>query len=140
MEFEDFFKEGKVRKASVDKELARSLIKTAESDLVFLKNAEINGNSARKVFTGFYDVLRSVIEALAILDGYKVYSHEAFTYYLKEKNENNASIQFDRLRKIRNRINYYGKDISVEEVKESIPEIIELIDMLKGRKEEWDSK
>ena len=40
-------------------------------------------------------------------------------------------MQFDRFRKIRNKINYYGKDISVEEVKEYSEKIELLIKKLK---------
>ena len=85
MKFEDFIEKGQIRKASKDSSLAKSLISTAENDLIFLKNLDINEYSARKIMTNYYDILRSILEAISILDGYKVYSHEAFTYFLKEK-------------------------------------------------------
>src|SRR3989344_5153772 len=108
--------------------------------MAFFKGIEINENSARKIVTNYYDILRSILEAIASIDGYKVYSHEAFTYYLKEKNEEVISIKFDRLRKIRNGINYYGNSISVGEAKEivdDIKRIIFLCPKLKPHSLEW---
>ena len=51
--------------------------------------------------------------------------------FLEFIGEKNFSVQFDRFRKIRNKINYYGKDISVEEVKEYSEKIELLIKKLK---------
>ncbi|MBI1970519.1 hypothetical protein HYS47_02130 [Candidatus Woesearchaeota archaeon] len=131
--FKDFVSEGKVRKASPDLALAKSLVSTAELDLVFLQKTEITKYSARKVISNYYDVLRSIIEAIAVLDGYKVYSHEAFTPFLKEMNEELISTKFDRFRKIRNRINYYGEGITIEEVKQYREEILVIINTLREK-------
>jgi len=130
MLFEDFIKNQQVRKSNPDKILAKSLVDTAKKDLKFLKTLKINENSSRKIMTNYYDVLRSILEAISALEGYKIYSHEAFTYFLKEKGEDLISIKFDRLRRIRNQINYYGKDISIQETKENIDEIQEIIKIL----------
>ena len=131
MKFEDFFKQGKARKTSRDVQLVKSLLESSDNDLEFLKGLKIDGLSSRKIFSCYYDVLRSVLEAVSLLDGYKIYSHEAFTYYLAEKGEDELSQKFDRFRKIRNRVNYYGKSISVNEVKEYKREIIELVKRFK---------
>ncbi len=126
-------KKGQIRRATKDIALAKSLVNGAENDVSFLKTIELNEISARKVMTNYYDVLRSILEAIAILDGYKIYAHEAFTDYLKEKGDATIAIKFDRLRKIRNGINYYGKSISVEEVKENIKLIEGVIHQMKEK-------
>lgn len=130
MKFDDFIKKGEVRKSEKDLFLIKSLLKNAKNDLEFLKKLEINENSSRKIMSNYYDVLRSILEAVAVTDNYKIYSHEAFTYFLKEKGEEILSIKFDRFRKIRNKINYYGKDISPDETMENIKEIEKMISML----------
>jgi len=130
MDFDEFLKKGLVRKSPPDFMLARSLFSTAKKDLQFLRSLEINENSSRKIMANYYEVLRSILEAISSIDGFKIYSHEAFTYFLKQKEEELLSIQFDRFRKIRNSINYYGKDISIEETKENIKEIEEIIKTL----------
>ncbi|MFH1972506.1 MAG: hypothetical protein ABIJ18_03455 [archaeon] len=133
MKFSDFIKKKEVRKTSTDKGLYNSLIKTSELDLKFLEKIKIDEYSARKIMSNYYDVLRSLLEAMALKDGYKVYSHEAFTFYLKEKGESEISAKFDRFRRKRNKINYYGENISIEEVKEYSKEIKEIIKELKEK-------
>ena len=130
MEFKDFIKENKVKKMSLDKNLAKALLKTSINDLRFLDKLKINETSSRKLMSNYYDILRSILESIAAREGYKIYSHEAFTYYLNEKNEKVLSLKFDRFRKIRNSINYYGKDISIEQTKENITEIKNMIKYL----------
>ncbi len=133
MKLSDFIEKGQVRKASQDVPLAKSLISTAETDLKFLDGLEIGQNSARKIMSNYYDVLRSVLEAISAIDGYKIYSHEAFKYFLIEKDEPVIAEKFDRFRRIRNGINYYGKNITPEEVKENVNEMIKLIAALKRK-------
>lgn len=130
MKFEDFLRSGSIRRASPDKALIKSLVITAKKDLDFLNELEINEKSSRKIMVGYYDVLRSILEAVSSLNGYKIYSHEAFTYFLNEKGEELLAIKFDRFRIIRNSINYYGQDISVEETKENTEEIKNMIEVL----------
>lgn len=138
--FEYFIKKGDVRRASPDKSLVKSLIEGAEKDIKFFNNLKIDENSARKLMVNYYDILGGILEAIASIDGYKIYLHEAFTFYLKEiKNEEVISIKLDRFRRIRNLINYYGKDISIEETKENIGEIKKIIsDLMNKYLREYD--
>ena len=55
----DFIEKGQVKKSSKDISLAKSLITMAENDLKFLNRLKINENSARKIMSNYYDVLRS---------------------------------------------------------------------------------
>lgn len=130
MKFEEFIKNKKARISEKDIPLAKSLLKNSLRDLKFLETLKINEDSARKITTNYYEVLRSILESLASLKGYRIYEHEAFTYYLKEINEHAFAIKFDRIRKIRNSINYYGENISVEEVKEIKEDIEKMIKYL----------
>lgn len=133
MNFEDFIVKGLVKKTTINLLLIKSLIKTSEEDLKFLKELKVTQISARKIMSNYYDVLRAVLEALAISKGYKIYSHEAFTPFLEFIDEKNIAEQFDRFRRIRNKINYYGEDISIEEVQENIEKIEFLIKKLKEK-------
>ncbi|MAG77829.1 hypothetical protein CL616_00525 [archaeon] len=127
MKFLDFVKRKEVRRTGIDMSLFNSLLETADSDLKFLDKTKIDEFSARKIMSNYYDVLRSILEAMALKDGYKVYSHEAFTFYLKEKGEGEIALKFDRFRRKRNKINYYGENISIEEVEEYSNEIKQII-------------
>jgi len=50
--------------------------------------------------------------------GFKIYNHECYTTFLKEIiKETRLGEEFDKLRIVRNSINYYGKRISLEDSK-----------------------
>ena len=133
MKFRDFIYEGKVRKATPDRLMASSIINNAFEDLKFLNEIRLSESSKRKLVVNYYDCLRSLLEAISLLEGYKIYSHEAFTYFLKEKGENILSLKFDRFRKIRNGLSYYGKNISLVEAEEIVGELKELINKIKNK-------
>ncbi|MEK6848035.1 MAG: hypothetical protein AABX65_00190 [Nanoarchaeota archaeon] len=83
MTIDDLKRRGIIRNASKDTALIKSLVETAKTDLIYLKQQEIDHYSTRKIMSNYYDVLRSLLEAIALLKGYKVYSHEAFTHIKK---------------------------------------------------------
>lgn len=83
--------------------------------------------------TLMYDALRTILEIKALQEGYKIYNHECYTAFLKEiLNLSGAGDQFDELRMIRNGINYYGKEITLEESKEIIQKLERLIKKFKN--------
>ena len=133
MNIEDFIKEGKVRVVEKNESLIKSLVKTADEYYRFLNGMKIDDISARKLVSNFYDILRALLEAFALSKGYKIYSHEAFTYFLKEIQEDLLAKKFDRFRRIRNDINYYGKDVSIIEAEDNINEIKLLIKTIRGK-------
>ncbi len=134
MNFNDFIRQGKVKLGERDISLTKSVIEVIKTDIKFLDRLKVDKTSARRLMCDYYDTLRAVIEAIAALDGIKSYSHEAFTYYLKEKkNEDGIGSKFDRYRKIRNQLVYYGKNISPEEAKKNIEDIQKLLKILKEK-------
>ena len=65
-----------------------------------------------------YEVIRELIEAKMILEGYKSYSHEATVSYLKKLGFSSSEVEFmDELRSIRNQTRYYGHLVNVEYAK-----------------------
>ncbi len=98
MIFKDFINTKYVRKTLPDKGLIKSLLETAELDMLFLKKIVLDKNSARKIMTNYYDVLRSILEAISSKFGYKIYSHEIFSQFLKHLNEPIIAEKFDRFR------------------------------------------
>jgi hypothetical protein len=130
MKFEDFKKTGKVRSAQPDSQKIKSMKELTSQDLEYLETQEVTNISARKITTAYYDSLRTILEAIALKKGYKIYEHEAYKFFLKEINEESIAGKFDRFRKIRNSINYYAKSISPEETKEIVKDIKNLIKYL----------
>ena len=79
-----------------------------------------------------YDALRETLESIALENGFKIYNHECYSAFLKEVlNIQMEADLFDKLRKIRNGINYYGKKVQQEEAESIIKDLKLLIQRFK---------
>ncbi len=113
-----------VKEVNIDIDLIESLKKTSINKLNSENKLELDDVTAISKVSLVYDSLRELLEALALKNKFKIYNHDCYTPFLKEiLKENEKAEEFDELRKIRNNINYYGKDISVLEAKEVIKRI-----------------
>ena len=133
MKFQDFIENGKVRRGLPDIQKAKALVKMSGNHIKVFKDIEINETSACTIMVMHYEALREIIEAICLKEGLKVYSHEAFTHFLKEKSEEIISIKFDKFRILRNLINYYGEGISIDESIATKRDILEIIEKLKNK-------
>ena len=133
MDFEYFIENKKVVKASKDVSKAKALVRISLQNLESVSEIQLNDKTASIILVMGYESLRQVLEAMTLLKGYKVFSHEAYTYYLRYLNEIIASEKFDRLRKLRDRINYYGKPVNQEVAENAIKEITVLIKRLRQK-------
>ncbi len=101
-----------------------SLIKSSENKLKSEEKLVMSAVTASSKISLVYDSLRELLEALALKEGYKIYNHECYTAFIKEIiKESDRGDEFDEIRKIRNDVNYYGKEISVEEAENVINRI-----------------
>ncbi len=97
-------------KITPDKEKARSIMK-----MVSLLEERIKGQDklrmASLIIADYYEIMKELITAILLIDGYKTLSHKDLIDYLKEKyNEfsmHDISV-LDDLRVLRNRIAYEG--------------------------------
>lgn len=125
--FEFYIEEGKVKKCSKDMELVKSLVNDAIERKKLIELMDINFMS-KIIYENSYDVLRNILDALLLIDGYKSYSHEASISYLKKYNVDELFIiKIDKFRYERNSSKYYGKNIDIEraiEIKEFLPKFI----------------
>ena len=122
------------KKVKVDENLIESLLKSSSKKLNAQKLLQLDDNTATSKITLVYDALRELLEALSISKGYKIYNHECYASFLKEiVNESNFGDIFNNFRKIRNDINYYGKDVSADEAKPVIDGMADFIESLKAR-------
>ena len=86
---------------------------------------ELNDKTATSKISLIYDSIRELLEAIATKKGYKIYNHECYCAFLKEiVKDSEAGSIFDEFRKIRNGINYYGKDITKDEAKELVKNML----------------
>jgi len=111
---------------------AKSLIRSSQQAIKSVSNLTINKTNKKTILRELYEGLRQFCEAIGYIKGYKFSFHEEVTLFLKDiLKEHSLSIKFDRYRVLRNRINYYGDDISEETVSEAIKEIPKMIDSLR---------
>ena len=130
--FKQSIEQGYVKVISIDKIKAKSLVKSADEAIYSAKKIPLEPNTLKSIIRELYEGLRQFCEAIGYLKSFKFLSHEAITYFIEEiLNEPKLSAKFDRYRKIRNGINYYGDDVSEETVKEALIEIPELITQLR---------
>lgn len=114
-----------VKDVNIDENLIKSLIKSSEKRLESNNRLKLDETTSSTKISIVYESLREILEAFAIKKGFKIYNHECFCAFLKEIcNDNYSSMNFDKFRKIRNKINYYGKDIPIKESEIIIKEII----------------
>lgn len=137
MDWTECKKRNIVKESSVDKNLISSLVRSSERKLATDKFAPLNEVTASTKIANNYDSMREVLEALSVSRGFKIYNHDCFVGFILEvlKTPSEANC-FDKLRKIRNGINYYGKNVNVEDAKKIIKELNELrikfLDSLNG--------
>ncbi len=109
------------KRINPDKDMAASLIESARDRKATVALLPLNETTKETVISLHYDILREILEALSIVNGYKIYNHECYTYFLKKiLNDEESSQEFDSLRKLRNGINYYGKHVILEDAKQAI--------------------
>ena len=131
MDWKECLKSKIAKEVKMDKNLIVSIRKTASSKI---ESADL---LPKHLFIGkitlLYDALREHLECISIENGYKIYNHECYSAFLKEVlNMSREGDIFDKLRKIRNGINYYGKEISEEEAEQVISDLKMLVKKFKG--------
>jgi len=128
MNFENSLKENKAKKVIPNKIRAASLIKSSKQAIETAKIIPLSNNTSKSILRELYEGLREYCEALGYLKGYKFLDHESIGYYFRDVlKEQSIYVKFDRYRKLRNGINYYGEDVNTETVKEAIIEIPKMI-------------
>ena len=128
MNFENSLIEGKAKKVVPNKIRASSLLKSSIQAIETAKVIQLNSNTLKSILRELYEGLREYCEAIGYLKGYKFLDHESIGYFLRDiLKEPSVSVKFDRYRKLRNGINYYGEDLDNETVKEAIIEIPKLV-------------
>lgn len=128
MNFETCLIEKKAKAVMPNKIRAASLIISSTQAIETAKIIPLTENSAKTILRELYEGLREFCEALGYVRGYKFSDHESITYFLEAELKNqSASKKFDRYRRLRNGINYYGESVDIETIKGATEEIPKLI-------------
>jgi len=128
MNFENSLNDGKAKKVMPNRIRASSLFKSSNQAIETARTIQLNQNTLKSILRELYEGLREYCEAIGYLKGYKFLDHESIGYFLRDiLKEQSVFMKFDRYRRLRNGINYYGEDIDIETVKEAIIEIPKII-------------
>lgn len=121
-DFEFFVKGGDVKKQIPDKNLSDSIMKDSLDRLKYAKSSTLTESSAKYVYENLYESLREATDSILFLKGFKSFSHEATISFLQRFKEISTKeiSEFDRMRRKRNGMKYYGKSCTVRDVKEVI--------------------
>ena len=130
-DFEFFLNKGDVKRQSPDENLSKATLKDSIERLELSKNM-LNRFKAKYVLENAYEVMREAADSVLYKEGFKSYSHEASIVYLLKKGFNEQDIaEFDRFRKIRNSIKYYGGDCDESDAQSAIKLAEEVIRKIK---------
>lgn len=121
-DFEEFLKNGTVKKQIPDVSRAEYLIKESEKSSLFLntivKDYGVTDDNANSVIKLCYDIIMELIRANMLMNGFNSSgqgAHEAEISYLRRLGFSYNDIQFaDQMRYFRNGIVYYGKVLDAE--------------------------
>lgn len=124
-QFEEYIRDGIVRKVAKNKERAKSLIEESQRKMVSLKERlekiGIKDENANDYVEYGYDTIMQLVRARLYLDGYSASgqgAHEAEVSYLRKLDFTENEVQFaDKLRYFRNGILYYGTSLDGEYAK-----------------------
>jgi uncharacterized protein (UPF0332 family) len=108
----------------IDTPLIDSLRKSSSKKMQTQEMLDLDATTATSKISLTYDSLREVLEALSLSHGFKIYNHECYCSFLKDiLKKSDLGDSFDAFRKLRNSINYYGKDVSIEEAASILKEM-----------------
>jgi hypothetical protein len=126
MDLDDCYRKNFIKKVKINKELLKSLVEMSNIKESTVNSAKINELNVPAYVSMAYDSLREMLEAVCISYGYKVTSHFCLGELLKTLIEDFNFNEFDRMRYIRNGINYYGTKIDFEQGKEIIKKMFDM--------------
>lgn len=98
-----------IKKVTPDKEQAKSILRVVNLIEERIKK-EDKEKMASLIIADYYEIIKELITAILLVDGYKTLSHKDLVEYakkLKELNEYEINI-IDSLRILRNKVSYQG--------------------------------
>jgi hypothetical protein len=123
MDFQQGLNDGIIRNIPPNNARARNLAKSSINTLRTAIGIKLDKQSAQTIIRDLYESLRQMIEAIGYSNGYKFSNHEILKSFLEMLGEKKFAETFDRYRKIRNGINYYGDEVSLETAAKARKEI-----------------
>lgn len=123
--------EGNAKKVMVNTLRASSLFVSSHQAIETAKVIPLNQSTLKSILRELYVGLREYCDGIGYSKGYKFVDHESIGFFLRDVlHEDSMYLKFNRYRKLRNGINYYGETIDIETVKEALVDIPVMIKTL----------
>ena len=121
-----------IRKISPDKEKIASIIELAAKRLKFTQSQKVNKETTSFIVEGYYEIIKELLVALLLKDGFKSKNHQCLIsyFYKKYKDYEFETNLISQMSYLRNRLNYYGEQIDPSFYEKNKKEIIRLIQFL----------
>ena len=124
MTMKELIQQGLVREIPPNNSRAKSLMLMSGQTMDAVIKLDLSGENSSIIFRELYECLRQAIEAIGYKKGLKFENHESLKTFIGEVLNNKVlASDFDRFRKIRNGINYYGDTVSLETAAQAIKDI-----------------
>ncbi len=119
------------RKITVDKQRALSLKKMALNRKEFINSIPETDNNLKFIFESYYTLVIEILHSLAYEKGYNIENHVCLGFFLVEfYNLEKEQKLFDKFRKNRNGLVYYGNELSKQVLEKNIVEIREFVKLI----------
>ncbi len=120
--FDNYLKQGKIKRKTPDPEEAKSLLEKAKSRLNYIKIKQIDDHTSSFILEDAYEAVRESAQSLMSIRGFKPYSHEATISFIKKFYSSDFKEQelykFDHFRRLRNDSIYKAVEIMKEDAYE----------------------
>ena len=131
MTFQRSIEQGFASRITINKIRAKSLVVASKEAIQTAKEMPLKDEKLKSIIRELYEGLRQFCEAIGYTKGLKFNNHEVVADFLRDElKEPSLALKFDKYRRIRNGVNYYGDAIPVESVKEALNEIPTMIKTL----------
>ena len=115
MDINECEEKGFIREITPNTNQILSLKEMAQIKHEEVLNQKLTERNISVYFSLYYDVIRELLEAYCLKEGFKILNHDCLGEKMKELNSEFDFITFDRIRFLRNGVNYYGKQIPYEQ-------------------------
>ncbi|MBS3137049.1 hypothetical protein J4232_01325 [Candidatus Woesearchaeota archaeon] len=121
-------------KMTSNSERIKSLLHSAKRRKDFVENHKIDDTNAEIIFSDMYEGCLELLHAFVAQKGYKVQNHICLAYFLRDnENDRELFMIFDRYRKIRNDVLYYGRMLDKGFSIKAIQELSYFYQRIKGK-------
>ena len=103
-----------IRQTEKDQEKIKSILKMTTKRHTFIKSVEVNENNISFIVENYYEIIKELLVALLLKQGLKSKNHQCLITYFHNHypQYEGESYIILRMNYVRNRLNYYGEEIS----------------------------